>query len=60
MTNDNEKKQDILNRICDENIDKDIKNLLSIVKLAKFKKQKANSSEMEFLTFWAKKIFIYQ
>ena len=59
LINNNEKNQGILCNISNKDINKDIKNLSSIVKLAKSKKLKTNFSETEFLTLKVKKAFIY-
>lgn len=62
LANISKKNQNILSNINGKNIDKDIENLLFIIKLAKFKKLKlikSNSFKTNFLTLGAKETFIY-
>ena len=62
MINVNTKNQSIQSDISSGNNDEEIKNLSSIIKLAKSKKSnfaKKNSSKIEFLLFKAKKAFTY-
>ena len=61
MANTSKKNQDIPDGISDESIGKDVKNLLSIIKSAKFKKPnliKFNSFRTNFLILEAKETFI--
>lgn len=66
MVNDNKNKQDVLSSVNGKTVSGDIENLLSILKMAKFKKlnlikdfTNANSFRIDFLTSKAKKVFIY-
>ena len=62
LANINEKNKDTPNNIGGKSVGRDIKNLLSIVKLTKFKKPNfviTNSSKASFLIFGAKEAFIY-
>ena len=62
MANASKKNEDAPSSVGNKGIDKDIKNLSFIIKLAKFKKStlvKANFSKTDFFTFGAKKAFIY-
>lgn len=63
QANNNEKNQDISSGICDKDGDRNIEDLLSVMKLVKSEKSKldyaiVNSSETGFLTLEAKKAFI--
>ena len=62
LTNASRNNQDRPGGISSKNVDRDIKNLLSVVKSTKSKKPnfvKASFAKMEFLIFEAKKAFIY-
>ncbi len=62
LVNASKKNQDTPSSVSDGGVNRDIKNLLSIVKLVKSKKPnftKANFFGKEFLTSRAKKTFIY-